>query len=227
MLDWIWRSAISFYATTRPGQSPGPRDTTLAGVQRGRVQFGKLWSHGADEGGQVVEAVTLVASDGVAGAVVRPGSDKQYLPAGAGIEHLPAWFPHGREAIFEQSNERKASLLNHVHHGFLTGTDAGRDEHGAALRHHQETLCSVFDFIFGHLAGAFHYDFVGAVEQESIAHDGDALVADDVLLLRPEEFRVVAFGPQATRVVLQVLEHGIELPLTLQDAVVVAFFPEG
>ena len=56
--------------------------------------------HAADEGGQVVEAVALVAGDRVAVAVIGPWGHKQHLPAGTGIEHLSPWFPPGREAIF-------------------------------------------------------------------------------------------------------------------------------
>ena len=37
---------------------------------------------------------------------------------------------------------------------------------------------------------------------------------------------MIALGPQAARVVIQVLEHGIKLTLALQNAVVVALFPE-
>ena len=140
-------------------------------------------SHRADEGGQVVEAVALVAGDGVTVAVVGPGGDKQHLAVGTGVEHLPAWFPHGREAVLEQLDEREACCLDHVHHVFLAGADAGREEHSTALRHHQETFCRVFQFLVGHLAGAFHGDLVGAVEQKAVAHDGDVLATDDDVLL--------------------------------------------
>ena len=181
----------------------------------------------ADEDRQVIEAVALVARDSVSVAMVRPWGDKQHLPAGTGIEHLPTWFPIWGEAILEQSDEGKTGLLNHVHHGFLTGADAGRYQHGAALCHHQKTGHRVLQFLVGHLAGAFHDHLVGAVEQEPVAHDGDVLVADHDVLLRFEELRVVTLGPQAARVVLQVLKHGVELPLALQDTVVIALFPEG
>ena len=56
---------------------------------------------GTDEGGEVVEAVALVAGDDVAVAVVGPGSDEEHLPAGTGIEHISAGFPHGRETVFK------------------------------------------------------------------------------------------------------------------------------
>lgn len=55
----------------------------------------------ADEGRQVIEAVALVTGDGVTVAVVGPGSDKQHLPAGTGIEHIPTGFPHGGESVLE------------------------------------------------------------------------------------------------------------------------------
>ena len=180
----------------------------------------------ADGGGQVVEEVALVAGDGVAIAVVGPGRDKQHLPVGASIKHLPAGFPIWRESVLEQLDEGKACLLNHIHYGLLAWTDAGRHEHGAALSHHQETFCRMFYLIVGHSSGTFYDNFVRAVEQETVAHDGDAQVADHDVLLCFEEFWVVALGPQAARVVVQVLEHGIELPPALQDAVVIAFFPE-
>ena len=95
----------------------------------------------ADEGRQVIEAVALVTGDSMSVAMVRPWGNKQHLAAGTGIEHLPTWFPIWREAVLEQLDEGKAGLLNHVHDGSLAWTDAGRHQHGSALRHHQETLC--------------------------------------------------------------------------------------
>ena len=73
---------------------------------------------------------------------------------------------------------------------------------------------------------ALHRHFVWAVEQEAITHNGNLLVANRHLLLCSEQFRVVAFGPQTARIVLQILEHGVELSTALQDAVVVTLFPE-
>ncbi len=183
--------------------------------------------HCADEGGQVVEAVALVAGDGVAVAVVRPGSDKQHLPTGTGIEHFPARFPIRGKTVLEQLDKGETSSLNHVHDGPLALADAGRHEHGSTLGHHHEAGCRVFYLIGRHSSGAFHDDLIGAVEQETVAHDGDVVVTDDDVLLCFEKIWIVALGPQAARVVLQVLEHGIKLPASLQDAVVVTLFPEG
>ena len=180
----------------------------------------------ADEGGQVVEAVALVAGDGVTVAVVGPGGDKQHLATGTGIEHLAAGFPIRGEAVLEQLDEREACCLDHVHHGFFAGADAGRHEHSATLRHLQETCDGVFFFLFGHVAMALLGHLVGAVEQEAVAHNGDVLATNEDVLLCFEELWMIALGPQAARVVIQVLEHGIELALALQDAVVVALLPE-
>ena len=150
---------------------------------------------GTDKGGEVVEAVALVASNRVAVAVVGPGSDEEHLPAGAGIEHISAGFPHGRETVFKQLDEGEACGLDHVHDGSLTGTDAGRNKHGTALCHHQETGGCCFDVGVGHFAGTFHNDLIGAVEQESVTHDSHVVVANQDVLLRLEEFGIIALGP--------------------------------
>ena len=80
-------------------------------------------------------------------------------------------------------------------------------------------------FFLGHVAMALDGDFVGAVEQESVTHDGDGSLANEDFLLDFEKIRLCAFYPQAARVVFEILEHGIELSPALQDAVVVTFFP--
>lgn len=85
----------------------------------------KQGSHCADEGGQVVEAVALVAGNGAAVAVVGPWGDQVHLAAGASIEHLPAGFPKRREAILEQLDKGEACHLYHIHYIFLALADAG------------------------------------------------------------------------------------------------------
>ena len=79
----------------------------------------------ADKGCEVVEAIALVAGNGMAVAVVGPWRDEEHLPASTGTEHRSARFPHGRETVFEQLDEREARGLDHVHDGFLAWTDAG------------------------------------------------------------------------------------------------------
>ena len=117
--------------------------------------------------------------------------------------------------------------MDHIHHRFLAGADAGRDEHGAALRHHQEAGGCLFNFVASHAAGTFHDHLVWAVEQEPVTHDCHILVANGDVLLCVEKLGMVALGPQSARVVLKITEHGIELAFALQDAVVVALFPHG
>ena len=150
---------------------------------------------GADEGGQVVEMVALVSGDGVAVAVVGPGRNEEDLPAGTGIEHFSARFPYGREPVLNQLDEREAGGLDHVHDGLLAWADAGRDEHGTALCHHQEAGGCFFNFVVGHLARTFNRHLVWAVEQKPVAHDSHVLVTNRDVLLRSEEFRMIALGP--------------------------------
>ena len=169
----------------------------------------------ADEDRQVIEEVALVSSDGVAITVVGPGCDKQNLPAGASIEHFSARFPHGGESILEQLDEWEACLLNHVHHGFLSWADAGRHEHGTALSHHQASDNCALNVFIAHFSGAFYSDFIETIEQKAIAHDGHAMFSNLGILLCFEKLWVVAFGPQAARVVIQILEHGFELSSAL------------
>ena len=158
--------------------------------------------------------------------MVGPGGDEEHLATCTGIEHLPSGFPHWGETVFEQLNEGESGGLDYVHDGFLARTDAGRYEHGATLCHHQESGSCCFNVSVSHFAGTFHNDLIGAVKQESVTHDRHALVTDFDILLCFEPFGMVAFGPQATRVVLQVTEHGIELAFALQDTVVITLFPK-
>ena len=129
------------------------------------------------------------------------------------------------KAVFEEDYLWIAFLKSTFHDFFLSITDAGRHKHDVFVVAISKPLPLGFDFLFGHFARALHLLFYWMVEQEAVAHDFNLRVAYCNVVINSEIVRLRPLEPQSVGIVFSVVAHLLELSCTLQNPVVIAFFP--